>query len=631
MSAIAGIIYFDGRHVALTDLTRMTASMAARGPDGIAHFVSGSVGLGQCSFRTTPESLEESLPLTNEDESIVLVMDGRVDNYKEMRRELLRHGAILRTHGDAELVLRAYELWGEACANRIVGECVFVVFDAKQRRLFGCRDAAGTRHFYTHAGRGWFAFASEIGALLSISSIDRSLNEHRMVDYVVNAYDRDDQVGTFYKNIERLPTGHTLEVTLTGVKIQRYWDPRNLPMLQYASTAECAEAFREQLKIAVECRVRSLGPIAAMLSGGLDSSSIVALLHQDFSDRLNGALRTVTLTGEAREACAEWRHAQHLLHGTNLVPTVIEPAAVDAEWQTLLREATEADEPHELLPGLTNALAYRAAKRSGASVVFDGIAGDVLFWSADRSLVWALSHRRIKNALAVVVGAYRYQGIGAILEASKPLARFVVPSALLELRRNRLRKQRFSTGDLRILEPAIAREYESERECARRVENEADRTGKNPHGELFVTGSLSFAHEVYGTAAQRAGVDPRSPFSDRRMIEFAVQMPPLAKAAVWRYKQTLRTAMASYLPEEILMRDGQTGHPGSFYWDRLGRILAADAKGDSDTKLVSWLRGPAHDEGRQRVLNGTATEEAGYQWLVAEVLLRWRKTHADLT
>ena len=115
MSGIAGIIHFDGQPVAPGLVESMTQSMHYRGPDGINHWRRGSVALGQCMLRTTPESLEETQPLTNEDESLVLVMDGRVDNWEELRRELLGKGAVLRTRADAELVLRAYEVWGRDC------------------------------------------------------------------------------------------------------------------------------------------------------------------------------------------------------------------------------------------------------------------------------------------------------------------------------------------------------------------------------------------------------------------------------------------------------------------------------------------------------------------------------------
>src|SRR3954447_14301980 len=112
MSGIAGVIRFDGAPVEVGAGERMTSAMAHRGPDGVQHWASGSVALGHCMLRTTPESLHERQPLANEDDSVILVMDGRVDNWEELRRGLTARGAVLRTPADAELVLRAYETWG---------------------------------------------------------------------------------------------------------------------------------------------------------------------------------------------------------------------------------------------------------------------------------------------------------------------------------------------------------------------------------------------------------------------------------------------------------------------------------------------------------------------------------------
>ena len=136
MSGIAGIIHFDGKPVEPGLIEKMTSAMAHRGPDGINHWVKGSVALGQCMLRTTPESLEEHQPLTNEDESLVLVMDGRVDNWEELRRELLGRGAVLRTRSDAELVLRAYEIWGRDCLAHIDGDFALVIWDAHKQQAF---------------------------------------------------------------------------------------------------------------------------------------------------------------------------------------------------------------------------------------------------------------------------------------------------------------------------------------------------------------------------------------------------------------------------------------------------------------------------------------------------------------
>ena len=148
MSGIAGIIRFDGGRVEPGQIEKMTAAMSYRGPDGINHRVLGPVALGHCMFRTTSESLEETQPLANEDESLTLVMDGWLSNWEELRAELLAKSARLRTRADAELVLRAYEAWGADCVAHIEGDFAFVIWDARRCEAFCARDRMGNKPLF---------------------------------------------------------------------------------------------------------------------------------------------------------------------------------------------------------------------------------------------------------------------------------------------------------------------------------------------------------------------------------------------------------------------------------------------------------------------------------------------------
>jgi len=350
MSGIAGIVHFDGASIAPGLIEKLASAVAQRGPDGIDHRVHGSVALGQCMLRTTPESLEEHQPLSNEDESLVLAMDGRVDNFEELRRELLARGALLRDRSDAELVLRAYEVWGEDCPDLFIGEFVFFIWDARQRRLFGARDAAGTRHFYHHAGNGWLAFGSEIKGLLALGRIEPRLNESWLLDYLVDEFDRVDEIGTFYQDIYRMPAGHAMSVTEQGVKTWRYWNPGNLPALKFASLKEYAEAFLEQMRVAVKCRLRSIGPVGAMLSGGLDSSSIVGLISKEFRADLKQPLKTFSLIREDRENCPDWRAIREIPKDDWLDPVIITSALSSDVCRSYFDNIKNLNEPFALSP-----------------------------------------------------------------------------------------------------------------------------------------------------------------------------------------------------------------------------------------------------------------------------------------
>jgi asparagine synthase (glutamine-hydrolysing) len=629
MSGIAGIIHFDGKPVEPGQVEAMTAAMRSRGPDGIHHWRKGSVALGQCMLRTTTESLEETQPLTNEDESLVLVMDGRVDNWEELRRELLGKGAVLRTRADAELVLRAYEVWGADCTHRIIGECVFFIWDARQQRLFGGRDAAGTRHFYYHQGKGWFAFASEIKGLLALP-IARRLNESRLLDYLVEEFDRDDEVGTFYQGILRLPAGHAMRVTAAGPRIWRWWNPGELSEQKFASLAQCTEAFMDQLRVAVICRLRSLKPVGAMLSGGMDSSTLVGLISKEFRGELREPLRTFSLIREDRENCPDWRSIDAILKADPwLQPTILTSAAADAAWQPLLAGIPQGDEPFAWSHGFTYGLTYEAARAAGCGVVLDGMAGDVLFYSPSRSL-GELVQRHRYDRVPALLAAYRTHGFeGGLKEVLRAALANLAPDAARAWVRRRRDERQLGEGDMKLLRADVARPYlASKRSAAYRA---GDRlraaSDQAAHARNFTTGLISFGHETYGPLALAQGVEPRSPFSDRRLIEFAIRMPLAAKLAIPWYKHVLRNGTAGMLPDAARWRRDIGGHPGWTFYERLARNLALGApdlwNAASTGKTLEKWTNPAEVHAPWARYSQTGHYDSGHEALCLLMLSQW--------
>ncbi len=636
MSAIAGIVHFDGSPVAPGIVEKMTAAMANRGPDGIHHWTRRSVALGQCMLRTMPESLDERQPLANEDESVVVVLDGCVDNTDELRRELAARGAVLRTRTDAELVLRSYEAWGDDCARHVIGEFVFFVWDARRRRLHAARDAAGTRHFHYHAGDGWFAFASEIRGLLALQRIEPRLNESRLLDYLIVEFDRDNEVETFYEGIQRMPAGHAMTVGERGPTSWRYWDPALLPLLRFGSMRDCEEAFLDQFRIAVKCRLRSTGPVASALSGGLDSSSIVGLIRKEFRDDLGQPLRTYSLIREDRENCPDWRGVSAMLREGWIEPTVITSAAAGEVGDAFVAGIRDMDEPFAFSMDFPDTLMWDAARRAGCRVIMDGTAGDLLFFHLWRSLHTATRERMPAHVFAVLAAYRRHEHPGGFRSAAWIALREAAPERMRAAYR-RMRKapraaveQKDVAGDLRnIILPSRATRY-IERRMDERMRESARRNGdslQEAHARNFTSGYLSFAHEVRGQAALSRGLEPRSPFSDRRMLEFAVCMPPAAKLAAHWYKALLRECMAGILPDEVRWRRVLGQHPGPKFFEALFGHLAKNRTDVWNLERLSdglgqWISIPA--------LRRTWDEYhrchsywAGYNLLLLVVLCEW--------
>ncbi|MBK7332190.1 MAG: asparagine synthetase B [Betaproteobacteria bacterium] len=265
MSGIAGIVRFDGAPLEPGLIERMTAAMAHRGPDGIRHWSSGSVALGQCMLCTTPESLDERGPLANEDGSLVLVMDGRVDNWEELRRDLLGRGAVLRDRTDAELVLRAYEVWGRECAAHVDGDFVFVVWDARRNEAFCARDRFGQKPFHYHWDGTTLAFASDVHAVLALPWVPQVLNEGMVAEFLANEWLSIDE--TFWQGVLRLPQAHRMSVGVRGPRLERYWAPDLHATLRYRTDDEYAEHYLGLLTEAVRRMSRTIGPLACEVSG----------------------------------------------------------------------------------------------------------------------------------------------------------------------------------------------------------------------------------------------------------------------------------------------------------------------------------------------------------------------------
>ncbi len=275
MSGIAGIYYFDGRPVDRQVLQRMTDALARRGGDRRGEWMQDAVGLSQVAWHTTPESQRERQPLVHG--PLSLIFDGRVDNREELGAALEREGARWQTGTDAELVLRAYERWNEDCPGKLLGDFSLAVWDDLRHCLFCARDALGVRPFYYCRHPRFFAFASDPAALFAVPEFAKRPNLEAMADYLLNHLA--DSEPTEFEGVYRLRPAHSLTVSASGVRIRQYWDIDPERVLRLSRPQEYEEAFLEVFAAAVRDRLRSCGRVGMLLSGGLDSSSILALIE----------------------------------------------------------------------------------------------------------------------------------------------------------------------------------------------------------------------------------------------------------------------------------------------------------------------------------------------------------------
>ncbi len=334
----------------------------------------------------------------------------------------------------------------------------------------------------------------------------------------------------------------------------------------------------DQLRVVVQCRLRSVQPLGAMLSGGLDSSTIVALISKEFRGELREPLRTYSLVQEDRESCPDAPFIEAILQTDPWLKPLILNSAMGEELAATVDQAIgAADEPFTAVAGLPYLLSYGAAAKAGCRVVFDGMAGDQMFYAFSKSLATLLGAGHLFQVVGLLAAHHRHgalrRGFQDVLRAG---LRHMAPESVRAAWRQRRDERALALGDLKLLQRSVARALVDARRAAAHARDAAQAldTDQAAHARYFTTGLLSFAHERNSTLAAPFGVEPRCPFSDRRMIEFAIRMPLAAKLSLPWYKHLLREGANGLLPEPVRWRRSVGGHPGWHFFDRLTQSLA---------------------------------------------------------
>jgi asparagine synthase (glutamine-hydrolysing) len=556
VSGVAGIIHFDGQPVTPGQIEAMTASMPYRGPDGINHWRKANVALGQCMLRTTPESLEETQPLTNEDASLVLVMDGRVDNWEELRKELLAKGATLRTRADAELVLRAYEVWDADCLPHIDGDFAFVIWDARRQTLFCARDPLGNKPLFYSRTQNTIALSSEVKPLLEIPWLTCSINERKLFELLTDKWESRSE--TLWNGIVRLDAAHSLVVNAAGAKLARYWHPTLLQSRAYRSDQDYADEYLALLQDEVRRLGRSHRPVAFEVSGGLDSSAIFSVANAlQRTGRLpSPALLGYTLRFSPGCAADEIRFAR----------------AVGAFWNTSITEVTPTNKPPQWyvdearrvrdFPGYPNGIMhrgiYKTAVANGARVLMTGVGGD--HW---------LQGTRSYYTEEVISGRWRdlWRCFVADLRAYGPwqsaawFLQFGLASQLPDTVKVVLRKAFRGTQSARAREDYfwLSKRVKRFRAVVEQTPPNDDTAAVRTAGQKGLLNALGYGFDVFATELSErmgssCGLELRHPFRKQRIVQFALSAPERLRLRGDVNKFVHILAMQSLMPEEVLQR-----------------------------------------------------------------------------
>ncbi len=389
MCGICGLIHFDGKPATYEMLRTMNERLRHRGPDGDGYFIDGAVGLAMRRLRIIDIAGSDQ-PLYNEDKSVALVFNGEIYNFRELRRELSARGRRFRSAGDGEPIAHLYEAYGDDCWQRLRGMYAIALWDKRRKRLLLARDRMGQKPLYYYQDRDVFVFASEIKALLAHPAVPResrfATDPHALSDYLSFGYIPAPE--TAFQGIKMLPPAACLRVNAAGERReQRYWAlPPLAPPEAQARSADHVEPLREKLEEAVKLRLMSDVPLGAFLSGGLDSSLIVALMRRHSS----AAVKTFSIGFAGDDSFDESPFAAQVakLLGADHHSFCVQPEALN-----LLAELVwYHDQPFADSSAIPSYLVSKLT-REQVTVALTGDGGDELFAGYERFYAAALFQR----------------------------------------------------------------------------------------------------------------------------------------------------------------------------------------------------------------------------------------------
>ena len=540
-----------------SDIAAMLQVLAHRGPDGEGIFNDGLAALGH--RRLSIIDLEGGRqPLRNAEGTIWLVCNGEIYNYVELRGQLEARGHRFVTHSDCEVIIGLYEAYGDRLLEHLRGMFSFALWDARKQRLLAARDHLGQKPFFYIAQPNRFAFGSEIKALLALDPTLRQLNLAALDQYLALRIIAPPL--TMFRGVHKLPPGNMLVLERGAQPIVRpYWDLQFTPKIE-TSEERLIDELDERIVESLRLHMVSDVPVGAFLSGGLDSSLLVAMLVKRLGVK---DLPTFTIGlpykqfDEAPHALnvATRYHTQH--HELTIRPSLKE-ILPDLVWHL--------DEPSDPL----SLCAYHVARfaRKSVKVVIGGDGGDELFGGYDRyygnlyagyySKVPQILRRQVLGpALTLIPGAGWYKSVGhqlrwlhrlSFLEGSE---RYAASLAYFYFDTDR-RKTIFTEASHAALagadaERALRAPYEALAGDAVDRMLYADSKIRLPDHPVMISDRMTMAH----------GLEARSPFMDHRLAEFAARLPSALKVRGRSLRYIQRKLAARYLPPEILSRSKQ--------------------------------------------------------------------------
>lgn len=519
-------------------LQRMNAAQKHRGPDDEGVFIDGPAGLGHVRLSILDLSSAGHQPMRR-GERYTLAFNGEIYNYIELREELRQAGYTFTTSTDTEVVLAAYDRWGEDCQSRFNGFWAFALYDSRTQSLFLSRDRYGVKPLYYTELPGYLVFASELKALLQEENIPRVANDAVVFDYLVNGF-VDCTEDTFFQGVKRLEAGCCMRVDHRGAVLRRYYSLPYSETLVGDFSQETADRFRELFRQSVRLRLRSDVPVGSCLSGGLDSSAIVCESSRQLRDQGASERQKTFSACYQGDANDERPYIEAVVQQAGVEAHYAYPTG-DALYSDLDSLIYTQDEPFVSTSMYASYCVMRLAHENRTKVLLDGQGADEILCGYRKARVYYIKRlfaagklgRAVRELLCYL--PYMRKGKNVSLLADLNMIRqFLGKTSRTDIR-HRYLESHFAGRTL----------TNSYADNARFLLNDFDRIVLPALLRYVDRNSMAYS------------IEDRLPFLDYRLVEYAMRLPLNAKISGGYSKAVMRRALD--MPELVRKRRDKIG------------------------------------------------------------------------
>ncbi|HYO20858.1 MAG TPA: asparagine synthase (glutamine-hydrolyzing) [Flavisolibacter sp.] len=604
MCGIAGIVTTQGLQLSLPSLQKATRSLAHRGPEQEAFWTNdanAAFGHRRLCIIDLTEAASQPMQYAGR---YTIVFNGEVYNYVEIRNDLLKRAHHFHSHTDTEVVLAAYAEWGEDCLQHFDGAFAFAIWDEKEQALFAARDRFGEKPFFFFYDEKKLVFASEIKAFWQMG-IEKEVNQSMLYNFLTIGYTTNpsDSSETFYNNIQKLPAAHllTYAVGKNQLSIRPYWQAY-IEVNNSITEAEGIEIFSNLFRNSIRNRLRSDVAIGTSLSGGLDSSAIVAFCGGERVEQYTHKCFTASFAGFEKD---ETGYASLVAKefGLKHFTTTITDEEVAALMELV---SASHDEPFSSASVLVQYKVFALAKSEGVTVLLDGQGADEITGGYHKYYKWYWQelYRSKQLGASGEIPAARQLGITEPFNWKNKLAA-LMPEFTTSILQAQKSKQAFQL-------PGLGREFAF---ANKRNLYYSVPAHHNLNGALYYNTFVNGLEELLRLADRNSmahSVELRLPFLQHEMVEFLFSLPPHFKIQQGWTKWLLRKAVEDKLPKEIVWRKDKIGYePPQQRWMNTRpvqeKIAAAKEKLVESQVLDKTVL-------EQRVVPTSAYDGQGFDW-----------------